>query len=216
VIGLILVALGLLFLADRALALDLGRLGWPLFIIGPGLLLLVAGLLTGGGTGMGMTVPGSVVTTVGLILLYQDRTDHYESWAYAWALIPVGIGIGTGLWGLLHGRSNEVRDAVGAIGFGVVAFVIGFVFFEGVLNLGGLDLGPIREYGLPLLLIGLGLLMVIGNLARPRLERRWTGRDDDPGAGAGSIAWPPPDADSPPASAASTVASTREPPRDLG
>lgn len=184
VIGLILVGLGLLFLADRALGLELGRIGWPLFIIVPGLILLVLGLLTGGGTGIGMTVPGSIVTIVGLILLYQDRTDHYESWAYAWALIPAAIGLGTTAWGLLHGRSNELRDGLGALAFGLVAFAIGFVFFEGVLNLGGLDLGPLRDYGLPVLLIGLGLLLVIGNLARPSWERRWRERrDQPPGAG---------------------------------
>ena len=40
----------------------------------------------------GLAIAGSIVTVSGLILLIQDATAHYESWAYAWALVFPGAG----------------------------------------------------------------------------------------------------------------------------
>ena len=51
-----------------------------------------------------MVVGGTVATTVGLVLLYQNNTGHWESWAYAWALVgPAASGLGLALWGAAHG-----------------------------------------------------------------------------------------------------------------
>ena len=48
ILGIILIALGGFFLADRVVGFDLGRYGWPLFVIVPGVLLFVAALATAG------------------------------------------------------------------------------------------------------------------------------------------------------------------------
>lgn len=51
-------------------------------------------MLAGGRSAAGLTIPGSIITTIGLLLLYQETFDHFESWAYAWALIPTAVGVG--------------------------------------------------------------------------------------------------------------------------
>ena len=92
-LGIILVLVGGAFLAAQYLNVDLGEIGWPVWIIGPGLILLLAGFLVPGGSGM--IIGGTVVTAIGLLLFYQDATNHWESWAYAWALIgPGASGLG--------------------------------------------------------------------------------------------------------------------------
>ena len=42
IVGAVLIVLGLLFLAERVLDIDLGQYGWPLFVIVPGVLLFLA------------------------------------------------------------------------------------------------------------------------------------------------------------------------------
>ena len=44
VLGIVLIALGGLFLIDRAVGIDLARDGWPLFVIVPGVLLYAWGV----------------------------------------------------------------------------------------------------------------------------------------------------------------------------
>src|SRR5579864_7842915 len=91
--GVILVGIGLLFLVQQALGIDLGHFGWPLFIILPGLALLVA-FAVGPRTAAGLAIPGCVITTVGLILAVDNTFDIYQTWAYTWALIPASVGLG--------------------------------------------------------------------------------------------------------------------------
>jgi hypothetical protein len=50
---------------------------------------------------------GGVVTMAGLVLLVQNATDRFETWAYAWTLCcwPV-VGSGGGCWGPGGRRSS--------------------------------------------------------------------------------------------------------------
>ena len=36
----------------------------------------------------------AIVTGTGLILLYQNSTGRWQTWAYIWALYPVFLGLG--------------------------------------------------------------------------------------------------------------------------
>ena len=79
-----------------------------------------------------MVVGGTVATTVGLVLLYQNSTGHWESWAYAWALVgPAASGLGMVLWGLRTGHAGQVRNGTWGLLGGLAMFVVGFLFFEG-------------------------------------------------------------------------------------
>ena len=59
--------------------------------------------------GLGFAIAGTIVTTIGFLLLYQDSTGHWESWAYAWALLTLAAGLGTLIYGLAIGRRVDGR-----------------------------------------------------------------------------------------------------------
>jgi hypothetical protein len=170
VLGVLLIAVGALLLAVNSFGLqlpfDLGRIGWPVFVIAPGVALLIIGLVTSGEAGVGLAVAGAIVSTVGLILAYQSSTGHWSSWAYAWALIaPTSVGAAMLLWGILHRRGGLARQGLSALALGLVIFVVGFAFFEGVLSLGGeRGLAPLGRQALPVALIGAGAVIVLSRL----------------------------------------------------
>jgi hypothetical protein len=78
-LGVLMISLGVLFFAGQVVGFDLGRLGWPFFVIIPGLALSGAGIATGDPTGERITAIGAAVTMIGVILLYQSSADHFES-----------------------------------------------------------------------------------------------------------------------------------------
>ena len=161
--GLALVALGLILLAGQVGGIDVGRYGWPLAIVAVGVVLLVMGL-AGLDPTRSIVVPGAIVTTVGAILLYQNTTRHWESWAYAWALIPASIGLGVALRAALAGAPRQARSGLASASFFLVLFALGFAFFEGVLRISGRDFGAVGQYGFPVLLMLVGAWMLVGRV----------------------------------------------------
>ena len=110
--------------------------------------------------GSGLTISGSMVTIVGLILLYQNTTDHWESWAYAWTLIaPGGSGAGTVLYGLRTGNAGMLRVGLWQVVTALGLFIAGFLFFEGLLGISGRRF-PLPDWVLPVAVIVLGLLLI--------------------------------------------------------
>ncbi|TMD61100.1 MAG: hypothetical protein E6I87_04445 [Chloroflexi bacterium] len=165
VVGLILIAAGVIFLIGQLANFDVGRYGWPLFVIVPGVLLLVAGIAAGRGPSAALVIPGTIVTTVGLVLLYQNATDDWESWAYAWALVgPTASGVGVALMGALQGSPTQIRRGLNTAGVGFAMFLGFAAFFEGVLHISGRDFGPVASVGFPLVLVVLGVLLLVGRL----------------------------------------------------
>jgi len=139
---------------------------WPFFIIGVGLLFFV-GMFAGGRSVSGLAIPGSIITTIGLMLFYQNITDHWESWAYGWTVILMSVGLGIfimGIWG-----QNLTQRAAGlrVLRIGLILFIVFGAFFELIFTAG-------RPFGLrsvifPAGLILLGLYLVLarsGLLAR--------------------------------------------------
>ena len=125
-IGAILVVVGLILFAGQAVDIGVGDLGWPSWIIGAGVALLLVGLLLV--KEQGIVVGGTVVTVVGLVLLYQEATDHWESWAYAWALVgPAAGGFGMMLWGVRTGDRGAMRSGFWGLMGGLGMFVVGLL-----------------------------------------------------------------------------------------
>jgi len=144
--GTILITLGVIFLVAGPLDLLPGLSTWPFFIIVPGVALIALAFAVGGEGGVGLSIFGSIVTATGLLLLYQDTANHYESWAYAWALIaPGSVGFGMLVYGIGTGRPDLVRAGaiIGAVGLGL--FLAGAVFFEGILGLSGRVFGSAAQ-----------------------------------------------------------------------
>jgi hypothetical protein len=150
---LVLILLGAWFLAVQIVpGLD-DWFEWPLLIVGVGALLLVIGLLTGV---PGMAVPACIVGGIGGLLYWQFITGNWESWAYAWTLIPGFVGVGIILSGLLGGGFRKgLREGVPAILVSVVLFAVFGSMFGA--------LGILGTYW-PALLILLGVWLLVQNL----------------------------------------------------
>jgi hypothetical protein len=159
VLGAILITVGVLFFLGQQLDLDWGGEIWPFYIVAAGIVLAAFGLAQAGASGL--TIAGSIVAVVGLVLLYQEWADHYESWAYAWALVaPGGSGMGMLLHGSRFGNGRMVRDGFWQIVTAAGIFVVGFVFFEGIIGLSG-NRWNLPEWVLPAVIIGLGVLVLV-------------------------------------------------------
>jgi hypothetical protein len=172
--GAILIIVGLVAFAIQAFGSQIGVVfgesGWPLAVIGPGLVLLAAAVVPAPPKGLGFAIAGSIVTTIGLILLYQATTDDWQSWAYAWALIPAASGLGMAIYGLALGNGEFLTRGLRMAAVFGVAFAVGLWFFESLFRTGRapLDLGV----WWPLLVITLGVLIVFNGLeGRPRANR---------------------------------------------
>lgn len=178
VLGGILIVLGLIFFAGNQLNIDIGEATWPLYVIAPGVALVTLGLTQRHGSGL--TIFGSIVTMVGLVLLYQNATDHWESWAYAWALVgPGGSGIGMLLYGTRSGDRKMARDGFWTILVAAGIFGVGLLFFEGILGISG-DRLPLPEWVLPVAVIGIGVLVLLRGLTfRDHRGPAWAAAGDN-------------------------------------
>lgn len=165
-LGIVLVVVGLFALGVVVFGIDLTQYGWPLFVIIPGLTLLVVGFLGGG---PGASVPGGIVTTLGLVLAYQSSTGDWPSWAFIWTLIaPGGVGLGLYLQALRDRDPVMLRRGRTLMFIAVILFMIGFVFFESILGISGMDYGIFGKAALPGLLIVIGLILLVRSIQRTR------------------------------------------------
>jgi hypothetical protein len=173
ILGGLLVLVGAILLLSQFVQLDIGRYGWPFFVIVPGVVILFGALTARGAVSEGLAILGSIVTVTGLILLFQNATDHFESWAYAWALVfPGSTGLGMILYGLVAGRPGNVRAGIRVGGIGLLIFLLGAAFFEGVIGIGGYTFDRTAGVVLGVIVIGIGGLMLLLNLTSSRRDSR--------------------------------------------
>ena len=164
VLGAALVVVGAMILVGQFLRIDLWRFIWPLFVIVPGIALF-AWMASGGRQTAFLAVPASIVTMTGFILLYQSVTDHWESWAYVWALIvPVAVGIGLVLQGQRVGKESLRRAGQGMIRVGLIIFLVAGTLFELVFRISGSGVGQIFW---PSVLVLVGVYLIFRRPARP-------------------------------------------------
>ncbi len=167
VVGGLMIVVGMVALSCQLLHVEIGRVIWPFYIIVPGVLIFLFALTVQSG-GEPAAIVASIITMIGVILLYQSVTRHWESWAYAWTLIaPTSIGLGQMLYGKLKGHAGMVRSGKAVARTGTVMFVVGFIFFELILGISGFRIGSV---GFPVLLIGLGFALLIRNIAGYRAQ----------------------------------------------
>lgn len=155
--GALLILLGAWFLLVQlfpGLGLLFGPNAWPLYIVGVGVVLLVIGALTGVPS---MAIPAAIVGGIGGLLYWQNATDQWESWAYAWTLIPGFVGIGTILMGLLEGKWSTMSGGIWLVVLSLIFFAIFSSFFGGPSILG--------QYW-PILLVLLGVLLLLQSFFR--------------------------------------------------
>jgi O-antigen/teichoic acid export membrane protein len=115
----------------------------------------------------GMIVGGCVVTTIGLILAWQNQTGLWATWAWVWAFIPVASGVGSLLGGLRTG-DRSMRDAgLWQIVIGLALLAVFYLFFEQFIGLSGGQV-PVPEWAMPVVLVGLGVLILLRGVFGPR------------------------------------------------
>lgn len=130
---------------------------WPLIIVGIGVAFLV-GAVVGGVPGL--AVPAAIIGGIGGLLWYQNATDSWDTWSYAWALIPGFVGVGIILSGILSGN---IREALTGGGWLILISLVMFFIF-------GSFLGGFEQFGAywPVLLIVLGVMILLRPLIRAR------------------------------------------------
>ncbi len=159
--GILLILLGVWFLLAQSIpSLQVWaglQLGWPMIIVAVGVLLFIFGLLVGAPA---MAVPACIVTGIGVLLYWQNATGNWQSWAYAWALIPGFVGVGLIVSGLLG--EDTRRSLSGGAWLIVISLTLTLVFsaFVGGPRL----LGPYW----PALLIVLGVIFLARAFWRSR------------------------------------------------
>jgi len=163
--GAVLIAVGLLSLAGQVFhSLNWGFL-WPFIVIGIGALFFVA-MFAGGKQTAAFAIPGSIIGGIGLILLFQNITGHWESMSYFWTLILTSVGVGIYIMGWYGGEETQKQSGLKVIKIGLVLFVIFGVFFEMIFS-------SFNNVIFPVLLIVLGGYLVLtrsGLLGKKKIE----------------------------------------------
>jgi len=168
ILGAVLILLGLFLFAEQYFDFDLGRYGWPLFVIVPGLAILAIGLAAPVREGAGLAVAGTITTVTGLVLAFQNATGLWATWAYAWALVgPAASGLGLLVYGVVRDVPAVRREGTRALGVGLALFVGFGLFFEGVIGLSGEPFLRNSNY-LPLVLIAGGIVVLAWGMLRGR------------------------------------------------
>jgi len=163
ILGGSLIAIGILLLLRQILDLDLGLVAWPVFLVFAGVVLLVFAVADRNRWG-GLAISGSMLTVTGALLLYQEATGLWATWAYAWALVfPVSTGLGLLLYGWLIQRGGPLAVGRRFVVSGLVLFALGAAFFEGVVGLSGFDLGQVGRVAFPAAIIGFGIVLLVTN-----------------------------------------------------
>lgn len=166
-LGIVLVVVGLFALLVVLSGVDLTENGWPLFIIIPGVTLMVVGFLSVGAVA---TVPGGIVTMLGAVLAYSNATGDWPFWAYGWSLVtPGGVGLGIYLQALRDRDQHALSTGRTLIFISLVIFLIGFVLFESILGISGRDyFGPVGKAAFPVLMILVGVILLVRRFQQTR------------------------------------------------
>ena len=167
--GSLLIGFGLLSLVSRIFDRFNWGFLWPFIIIGIGAMFFVAMFATGK-SGAGFAVPGSIVGGVGLVLLFQNITQHWESMSYFWTLIILFVGIGIYIMGWYGDDVNQKKSGISVIKVGFILFVIFGTFFEMIFS-------SFNGMIFPVLLILLGGYII---LARSGLFKKHEDATDHP------------------------------------
>jgi hypothetical protein len=168
VLGLLLIVVGGAYLLARLAGIDLVVVGWPAFVVVPGLAVFGLAFVVGGPGGAGLATVGAAITTTGVILIVQRATGLWATWAYAWALVaPGAVGLGLLVYGLVGGQPALARSGLRSALAGFVLFLVGLLFFEGFLGLSGRPVAGLDVVAAVLLIV-LGGAIVVRGLVRDR------------------------------------------------
>ncbi|KUO76862.1 MAG: hypothetical protein APF77_21510 [Clostridia bacterium BRH_c25] len=148
VIGVVLIALGALFLMS-----NLGYLSfswsyvWPLALLVPGIYMHFA-FFTGIDKNPGILVPGGILTTYGA-LFYANVFFGWQMMADLWPMFLIGIAVGLFELYLFGNRDKGLLVPVGILGgIGLSALLRTYISFD------------MKNYLVPIILIVIGVVII--------------------------------------------------------
>jgi hypothetical protein len=151
--GAILIGVGLLALAGRIYTdIDWGLL-WPFAIIGFGALFFIAMFAAGKGVAA-FAIPGTIITGIGLVVLFGNITDHWTIMSYLWTLIIIFVGLGIYIMGWYGEDANQKRAGAKVMKIGIILFIVFGTIFESLFS-------SLSNVVFPVLLILLGIYLVL-------------------------------------------------------
>ncbi len=151
--GVILILLGLFFLAREIFPQVFQFWSWPFIIIGVGLVFILWAIFSGIG---GLAIPGTILSGLGTLFYFQAQTNNWSSWSFAWALIPGFVGLGIILSGLID------RHFKGNLMPGLTLILISAILFFAFGSAFGLEYRITRYW--PALLVILGVVSLVNAL----------------------------------------------------
>lgn len=166
--GVVLIAIGVLSLLSQLFSsLNFWGFIWPFFVMGFGALFFI-GMFAGGKSVSGLAVPATIISTIGLILFYQNISGHWESWSYAWTVILFSVGLGIFIMGLYGDDEGQRNSGKGVMKVGAIMFIIFGGFFEMIFSAGARF--GLRQFIFPALLILLGLYLIFNRFRNKEAE----------------------------------------------
>lgn len=151
--GAILIGIGLLSLVSRVFSDIDWWLLWPFTLIGFGALFFIAMFATGK-NGAAFAIPGTIISGIGLVILFQNITGHSQIMTYIWTLIVFFVGLGIYLMGWYGEDANQRKSGAKVMKIGFILFVIFGTIFETVFS-------SLDNVIFPILLILLGGYLVL-------------------------------------------------------
>jgi hypothetical protein len=102
------------------------QISWPSILWGMGALFLLVSLISSIGP---LAIPGTILSGLGLLLAWQNLNGAWDSWAFAWPLIPAFVGLGL----LLAFLRSRVMRTIGLsmLAWSLVVFALFGIFFAG-------------------------------------------------------------------------------------
>ena len=107
----------------------------------------------------GLAIPVSIISGIGSILYYQNLTGNWETWQFAWALIPGFVGVGIALGTLFS--PQPFKDGWQA---SLILLVISAVLF--MIFGGSSFFGWNTQFVWPAVIIVFGFFMLIRGFLR--------------------------------------------------
>ena len=160
IIGIVLVLIGIFSLFGQHFAFWNIDYLWPLIVVAIGAGFMIAMLLGDKSLG-GLAVPGSILMTIGLILLVMNFTNTWEAWSYCWALIVSAVGVGVWLNGVRSDQPELKKHGINTLRVGLSLFIFFGVIMEFVFFLSGeANRGSLLLWSILLGLVGVYLLIV--------------------------------------------------------
>jgi hypothetical protein len=108
------------------------------------------------------------------MMLFQNLTNHWESWSYGWTVILILVGLGIFIMGVYTEDAQRRQAGMRMMKIGAILFIIFGGFFELIFS--AFNPYGIQSYIFPILLLLLGIYMVLGRSGL--LSRK--NKDDQP------------------------------------